>query len=222
MNNHRSGSILMRRTNCIGASMVVGAALAVISPSGAVLAQPTGAEHVLRIVTDPTPEDIEGARQFVAVMYHGETDADTEDWLFERLMDRYRRAFDQFDNVDDPAVTATVAEVLKSVQPRLHRIVAPRVPALRVAAMSTFAMQWRGDDMRTLLAFARTSAGKRYFEAFPLFEQSYYLNPVLVPLIHDNMELANAVIGELSERLGARFTDHPEYARAFMAAASEI
>jgi hypothetical protein len=175
------------------------------------------------IAREPTPEDIEGAREFVAVMYHGETDADTEDWLFERLMDRYRRAFDLFDNVSDPAVRATVAEVMKSLQPRLHRVVAPRVPALRAAAITTFAKQWRGDDMRTLREFARTSAGKRYVEDFPLLDpRNRYMRPVLVPLVHDNMELAKAVIGELTERLGAQFTGHPEYAEAFVAAASEI
>jgi hypothetical protein len=106
---------------------------------------------------------------------------------------------------------------------RVHRIVDPRVPALRTAAIRTFAMRWRGDDMRTLLAFARTPAGKRYVEQFPVLnQQDFFLRAELIPLVRDNTDLANAIVGELSARLGNRFSGSPEYAKAIVAAASEV
>jgi hypothetical protein len=174
-------------------------------------------------VTVQLPEDVNAARDFVAIMYHGDTDDDTADWLSERLLDRYRRAFDLFDPVDDDAVHAAIAETLKALPARVHRIVDPRVPALRAAAIRTFAMRWRGGEMRTLLAFARTPVGKQYFELHPVLDrQDWLLGPVLRPLAGDNLDLANALVSELSARLGTKFTGDPKYARAIVEAASEI
>jgi hypothetical protein len=214
----------MRRTSFTLALAVVGAVPALVSQSSPALAQPTGRGPARVVMMGaPTPEDVDGAREFVAIMYHGETDADTADWLSERLLDRYRRAFDLFDGVDDEAVHAAIAETLNGLPTRVHRIVDPRVPVLRAGAIRTFAMQWGGKDMRTLLAFVRTSAGKRYVEDFPMLdERNVFLRPALVPLLRDNMELANAVVGELSARLGTKFSGNPEYAKAIVAAASGI
>jgi hypothetical protein len=214
----------MRRTNFTSALAVVGAVLALVPGSNPALAQPAGhGSPQVVLMGEPKSEDIDGAREFVAVMYHGETDDDTADWLTERLMDRYRRAFDLFDGVDDPAVRAAIAEMLKTLPTRLRGIVDPRVPALRAGAIRTVAMQWGGNDMRTLLAFVRTSAGKRYVEDYPMLDQrNAFLRQALAPLARDNMELANAVVSELSARLGTKFSGDPEYAKAIIAAASEI
>lgn len=202
------------------------AALAAVlaAHSGSGLAQPSGGGPVRVVRTgEPQTADMDGAREFVAIMYHGDEDADTADWLAERLMDRYRRAFDLFDGADDPAVRAAVADMLKSLPARIRRIVDPRIPTLRAGAIRTFAMQWRGDDMRTLVAFARTPAGKRYVEAFPMLdERNIFLRPALAPLLHDNADLASAVAGEMSSRLGARFAGNPDYAKAIIAAGAGI
>ncbi|HEY1607565.1 MAG TPA: hypothetical protein VGF77_18405 [Allosphingosinicella sp.] len=214
----------MRRTNFTLALAFAGAVPALALQSSAALAQPAGggSPRVERI-GPPEAEDIDGAREFVAIMYHGDTDDDTADWLSERLMDRYRRAFDLFDGVDDPAVRAAIAQMLNTLPARLRHIVDPRIPALRAGAIRTFATWWRGEQMRTLLAFVRTSAGKRYVEEFPMLEPgNVFLRPALAPLMRDNMALANAVIGELSARLGTRFSGNPEYAKAIVAAASGL
>jgi hypothetical protein len=214
---------LMRRTNLPLALAIVGALLALVAQSSSALAQPTGGGARVVMMGPPVSEDIDGAREFVAIMYHGETDADTADWLSERLLDRYRRAFDLFDGVDDRAVHAAIAETLNALPARVHRIVDPRVPALRAAAVRTFAMRWRGGEMRTLLAFVRTPAGKSYVEDYPVLDrQNLFLRPVLVPLVRDNSELANTVVSELSTRLGTKFSGNPEYAKAIIEAASEI
>jgi hypothetical protein len=219
-----SGVGLMRRTNFTLALAVLGTLSALVPQSSAALAKPTGRGPArVELMAPPTRGDVDGAREFVAVMYHGDTDADTADWLAERLMDRYRRAFDLFDGVEDPAVRAAIADMLKTLPSRLHSIVDPRVPTLRAGAIRTFAMRWGGANMRTLLAFVRTSAGKSYVEAYPVLDQeNAFLRPALVPLVRDNMELANAVVSELSARLGTRFSSNPEYAKAIIAAASEI
>ena len=144
--------------------------LALASPLSGALAQPTSQRPRVVVVGPPNSEDIESAREFVAVMYEGDTDADMGDWLTERLMDRYRRAFDLFDGVDDPALQAATADYLKSLPSRLRSIVDPRVSGLRAAAVGRLAIEWRGPEMRELLAFARTPAGKRYLQNFPVFE----------------------------------------------------
>ena len=213
----------MRRTNFPAASAIAGAVLALAARSSSAQAQPTGGGPRVARMGPPTFEDVDAAREFVAIMYHGETDADTADWLSERLLDRYRRAFDLFDGVDDPAVHAAIAETLNALPARVHRIVDPRVPALRAAAIRTFAMRWRGGEMRALLAFARTPVGKHYFEGYPVLDrQDLFLGPVLAPLARDNSELANAVVSELSARPGTKFSGNPEYAKAIVAAAAEI
>ncbi|HEX4739077.1 MAG TPA: hypothetical protein VH331_16110 [Allosphingosinicella sp.] len=218
-----TGVGLMRRTNFPLALSIVGAVLALGTPSSPALAQPpAGGPRIVRM-GPPTSEDVDAARKFVAIMYHGETDDDTADWLSERLLDRYRRAFDLFDPVDDDTVHAAIAETLKGLPARVHRIVDPRVPVLRLAAIRTFAMRWRGGEMPKLLAFARTPVGKSYFELNPVLDRDdLFLRPVLVPLLRDNSELANAVISELTARLGPKFSADPKYAKAIIEAASEF
>jgi hypothetical protein len=212
----------MRRTNFPTALANVGAVLALAAQSCPAPAQPAGGPQII-MRGPPTSADVDAAREFVAIMYHGDTDDDTADWLSERLLDRYRRAFDLFDPVDDDAVHAAVAETLKALPARVHRIVDPRVPALRAAAIRTFAMRWRGGEMRTLLGFARIPVGKSYIEDYPVLDRrDFSLRPVLVGLVHDNSELANAVVSELSARLGAKFSGDPKYAQAIIAAASDI
>lgn len=214
----------MRRTNLTSALAFAGAVLVLVPQSSTALAQPAGNGPVRVVrVGPPNSGDLDRAREFVAIMYHGDTDADTADWLSERLLDRYRRAFDLFDPVDDDAVHAAIADMLKILPSRVHAIVDPRVPALRAAAVNTIAMWWRGDDMRTLLAFVRTPGGKSYVEDYPMLdERNAYFRPVLVPLIRDNGDLANAVVSELTARLGTKFSADPKYARAIVEAASRI
>jgi hypothetical protein len=213
----------MRRTNFSLALALAGAALALVMPSSPALAKPAGGGVRVVRMGPPTSEDVEAARGFVAIMYHGDTDDDTADWLSERLLDRYRRAFDLFDPVDDAAVHAAIMETLKALPARVHRIVDPRVPALRAAAIQTFAMRWRGGEMPKLLAFARTPVGKQYFELHPVLDrQDLFLGRVLGPLAGDNLDLAHALVTELSARLGTKFTGDPKYAKAIIEAASEI
>jgi hypothetical protein len=186
------------------------------TPAGA---QPApGSQVRVQLAPPPDAESASKAREIVEILYHGDAPGDMDDWLFEHLMDRYRRAFDLADPADDPAIKAAIHDELSSVQQRLRPIATRHAPAIRAGMVDELASRFRG-HLDDLVAFAHTAGGRRYFETYTILIAD---RPALRGLVAENTRLAVQVNAELAERAPRYVKAHPELAAAVLIAAGAL
>lgn len=194
--------------------------LAVVASGMSASAQPEAAVRPsVQIAAPPAADRVAGAREIVRLMYHDDGSGGMEDWLFETLMDRYRRAFDLADSVDDPAIKSAIHDELSAVQPKLHLIVARHLDEVRNGAVQEITFTFPGEQLGDLIAFAHTPGGQTYMNRYPvLASQRYYMRG----LVADNVRLAGEIAAELARRAPRYSASHPEMALAVYSAASSV
>ena len=182
-------------------------------------AQRNSSAHI-RVVVAPEPdaESLAKAREIVKIMYHDDDPGDMEDWLFEKLMDRYRRAFDLAD-LGDSDIQAAVHDELSAVQPKLHPIVARHIDEIRSGMVSELAFRFQGKQLNDLVAFARTPGGRNYLETYPILLSS---RPIFRSLLADNLQLARQINMELRQRAPRYLDAHPAFEAAVYEAARDV
>jgi hypothetical protein len=199
------------------------AAIFAITCAVGALPPPAHAQHdssQIRVMVAPAPnaKSLAKAREIIKLMYHDGNAGDMDDWLFEKLMDRYRRAFDLAD-LGDADIQAAVHDELSSVQPRLHAIVARRIDEIRDGMAEELASRFEGEQLNDLVAFARTPGGRNYLETYPALPSGRLF---FRGLIADNVQLSQQINAELRQR-ASRFLDtHPAMAVAVYEAAREV
>ena len=178
----------------------------------------SGAQVRVVIAAEPDAESLAKAREIIKLMYHDGDPGDMEDWLFEKLMDRYRQAFDLAD-YGDSDIKAAVHDELSAVQPRLHPIVARHIDEIRDGMASELASRFEGKQLDDLVAFARTPGGRNYLEAYPVLVSGRLF---FRGLLADNVQLAHQINAELRQRAPRYLDAHPAFETAVYAAAMDV
>ena len=196
------------------AAVCLGLGFVLAGPAMAQTAQPAVA-----IMPTPNAANLAKARQFITIMYHDDQKGDMEDWLSERLMDQYRRAFNLADSWDETQLHAAIMAELKSIPQRLHPIVERHTAAIRATGINDMANLNHDGTLDALLQVAQTSGGKAFFEwrMTALFNQR-----ALAPLLSENGQLADEINAELAKNAGEALTRHPELAKAITTAGRTI
>jgi hypothetical protein len=178
----------------------------------------SGARVRIVIAAEPDAESLAKAREIIKLMYHDGDAGDMEDWLFEKLMDRYRRAFDLAD-LGDSDIKAAVHDELSAVQPRLRPIVARHIDEIRDGMAAELASRFDGEQLNDLVAFARTPGGRNYLETYPVLVSG---RPFFRGLLADNVQLARQINAELQQRAPHYLGAHPALEAAVYAAAIDV
>lgn len=178
----------------------------------------SGTQIRVVVAAEPDAKSLAKAREIIKIMYHDGDAGDMEDWLFEKLMDRYRRAFDLAD-YGDSDIKAAIHDELSAVQPRLHPIAARHIEEIRDGMASELASRFEGKQLDDLVAFARTPGGRNYLETYPVLVSG---RPFFRSLVADNVQLARQINAELRQRAPHYLDAHPALENAVFAAAADV
>jgi hypothetical protein len=106
-----------------------------------------------------------------------------------------------------------------SIRTRLRNIADHHAPLLFEAGVTYFTRNYSDSGLKTMLAFARSDAGKKYFywQNIPYLDEQ-----AVIVLLADNSRLADDIISELGAAAPEAMAHHPELAKALIIAGGAI
>ena len=194
--------------------LVMSSLLVAFASSALAAATPAQADPNPPKVEAVAPERLDLARRFIAVTDTG----DVVEYTREALMQMALAGADDLDETEMSAAKHRIDRYLAAAEPKLRAA----MPALLEAQAQVYAREFSTDELRQLIVFAQTPAGKHYIDRYDLLLMAPEVMDAQRKLGEDLQPVMEDLAKELcAERAAKRVAMGDTKAKCPLAAAAE-
>jgi len=164
------------------------------------------------------PADLAVASQIIAVILPPEQRVAIVERVIKSMMDEMQDSMASFVGVDDPGLQQIFARSFAKIPVAMRPALARRIPGFVDAMTRAYVRHFSPEDLRAILAFARTPAGSRYLSRSTGLMQDPDVVSELTAMNREGAAVGIDATKGLEGEITGYLAQHPEVAKKIAAA----